>query len=167
MKTRFLCSILCVSALTITACSRKTTPSTSSTGNKNVNAQIVYGDKNNNNNNNTPVTPGIPDSATPVPVTNERVLIILDRGGRLTYSSKNVPAYVLAANKALPNHQPVTPAQRSNMLARHKTVLPQALYVPDAMSAKSGKGQYYKYQNKFWYWKKSDGFYYLDETYYQ
>lgn len=163
MKTRFLCSILCFSALTITACSRKTTPSTSN-GNKNVNAQVVYGDKNNNNN---PVTPTVPDSATPVPVTSERVLIILDRGGRLTYTNRNVPSYVLAANKSLPSHQPVTPAQRSNMLARHKTTLPQALYVPDTMASKSSKGQYYKYQNKFWYWKKSNGFYYLDETYYQ
>lgn len=163
MKTRFLCSILCFSALTITACSRKSNPS-AGTGSKNVNAQVVYADKNNNNNT---VNPLITDPSAPVPPGNEKVLIILDKGGRLTFNNKNIPPYVLAANKSLPANQPVSAAHRSNMLARHQTLPPQALYVPESLASKSSKGQYYKYQGKFWYWKKSNGFYYLDETYYQ
>lgn len=164
MKTRILCSILCISTLAFSACSRKTTPS-ASTGGGNVNAQVVYADNNKNNSN--PVNPLITDPSAPVPPGNEKVLIILDKGGRLTYTNKNVPSYVLAANKSLPANQPVSATHRSNMLARHKTLPPQALYVPDAIASKSSKGQYYKYQSKFWYWKKGNGFYYLDETYYQ
>ncbi|BAV08975.1 hypothetical protein SAMN05421788_101424 [Filimonas lacunae] len=162
MKFSFLSAALAFSTFSFLACSHKTTPTN---GNKNVNAQVVYGSNNTTANNNT-VTPLITDG-TPVPVYNEKVLIILDKGGRLTYTNKNVPSYVLAANKKLPDNKPVSPEQRNNMLARHKGVPPMALYVPDTLSNKSAKGQYYKYMNKFWYWKKNDGFYYLDEIYYQ
>lgn len=166
MRISFLCGVLAISSLSFVSCSRKTTPATSN-GNRNVNAQIVYGNNNNNNNKGNPVTPLIPDSAGTVPVGNERVLVILDKGGRLNYTSKNVPPYVLATNKALPANQPISAVQRSNLLSRQKTLLPLALYVPETKSARTSKGQYYKLQNKYWYWKKSDGFYYLDEVYYQ
>lgn len=165
MRIRLLCGALVISSLSFVACSRKSTPS-GSNSNKNVNAQIVYGDKNKNTANGNPVTPVLTDSGT-VPVSNERLLVILDKGGRLNYSSKNVPSYVLAANKALPANQPISAVQRSNLLSRQKVLLPLALYVPEAMASRTSKGQYYKYQNKYWYWKKSNGFYYLDEVYYQ
>lgn len=163
MRISFLCGVLAISSISFVSCSRKTTPTTSN-GSRNVNAQMVYGNDKNAGN---PVTPLITDSAGTVPVSNERILVILDKGGRLNYSNKNVPQYVLAANKALPANQPISAVQRSNLLSRQKTLLPLALYVPEAKAARTSKGQYYKLQNKYWYWKKSNGFYYLDEMYYQ
>ncbi|RXK83193.1 hypothetical protein [Filimonas effusa] len=143
------------------ACSRKTTPPASG----NTNAQIVYPNKTKPGT--TPVTPAIPDTTTVPITTNEKILVILDKGGRLAVSSKSVPPYVLANNKVLPANAPITATQRSNMLARHHVLLPLALYVPDAKASKSAKGDYYRYQNKFWYWKKADGFFYLDDIYYK
>lgn len=161
MEIRFL-SVLLFSTALITACSHKTTP----TNGNNVNAQIAYPNHNNGNTNNT-VTPVITDSSTPVPTTTEKILIVLDNGGRQTFTNKTVPPYVIAANKTLPGNQPLTPAQRNNLLSRQNTLLPLALYVPELKSSRSSRGQYYKLKNKYWYWKKSDGYYHLDEIYYQ
>lgn len=162
MKNYFL---LCTLALFVSsACSRKTTPPASG----NTNAKIVYPDKNKPNTGTTPVTPAIPDTAATVPATtNEKILVILDKGGRLAVSSKSVPPYVLANNRVLPVSTPLTATQRSNLLARHRVLVPLALYVPEAKATQSAKGAYYRYQNKFWYWKKADGFFYLDEIYYK
>lgn len=159
MKNSFLYCALVIFTL-FTACSRKSTPASSG---KNTNATIVYPDKNKPSD---PLTPLIPDSAVPG-TTNEKILVILDKGGRLAVSSKSVPPYVLANNKVLPVSTPLTATQRSNLLARHHVLLPLALYVPEAMATKSAKGDYYRYQSKFWYWKKADGFFHLDEIYYK
>lgn len=131
-----------------------------------MNAHIVYPDKNSNYSNGT-IIPGVPDSLSTAPSAGERVLIILDKGGRLTVNQKTVPAYVIASNKTLPLNQPLTATERNNLLARQKTLLPIALYVPQGMHSVSGKGEYYKLKGKYWYWKKKDGFYYLDEVYYK
>lgn len=159
------CFLYCALALFffMTACSRKTTPANSG---KNGNASIIYPNKNKPSAETEPVKPAPADSITPIS-TNQKVLVILDKGGRLAVNSKSVPPYVLAANKVLPASQPLTATQRSNLLARHKTLVPLALYVPDALASKSGKGDYYRYQNKFWYWKKADGYFHLDEIYYK
>ena len=164
MKNYFLYCALGITLFSA-ACSRKTTPTTG----KNTNATIVYPDKNKPGTPPVPITPGtnVPtDSAAPV-TTNEKILVILDKGGRLAVSNSSVPPYVLANNKVLPVSKPLTAAQRSNLLARHKKLVPLALYVPEAFASKSGKGDYYRYQSKFWYWKKADGFFYLDEIYYK
>lgn len=155
--TVFSLVLLCLFA---TACHRKTVPP------KNVNATIVYPDSNKGNTTTNPVTPVTPPPAT-APVTNEKILVILDRGGRLAVSPQSLPPYVKANTQQLPSSTPLTAEQRNNLLSRHKTLLPLALYVPDALSTKTLKGQYYRYKNKFWYWKKADGFYHLDEIYYK
>jgi hypothetical protein len=40
------------------------------------------------------------------------------------------------------------------------------LNVPESLAKTNAKGTYYVYKKKFWYWKKGDGYFYLDETYY-
>lgn len=60
-----------------------------------------------------------------------------------------------------------TPNQKKNLMLRFKTVPPKVLHVPDNLAQKNAKGSYYVYKKKFWYWKSSDGYYYLDETYYE
>lgn len=147
----------------LASCHRKTVPE------KNVNSTVVYpGNKNNGTVNGNPATPANPNgTTTPAPVTTtERILVILDKGGRATDPS-TLPPYVQANTKQLPPSTPLTPTERNNLLARQKTLLPIALYVPDAYAGKSPRGQFYKYKSKFWYWKKADGFYYLDEIYYK
>jgi hypothetical protein len=59
-----------------------------------------------------------------------------------------------------------TPNQQKNLVYRYKTIPPRVLNVPDKLAKKNAKGSYYVYKNKFWYWKQADGFYYLDENYY-
>jgi len=56
--------------------------------------------------------------------------------------------------------------QKKNLVLRFKTVPPKVLHVPEGLSQKNSKGSYYVYKKKFWYWKASDGYYYLDENYY-
>ncbi|RFM29626.1 hypothetical protein [Deminuibacter soli] len=162
MRRYFVFSLALLAVLAL-SCSKKTVPA------KNVNAAIVYPDKNGNTTATpAPGTPAAPGTTTPAaPVTNERILVILDKGGRLAASQSSLPPYVAANTKQLPQSTPLTAEQRNNLLARQKTLLPLALYVPDAYAGKSPRGQFYKYKSKFWYWKKADGFYYLDEIYYK
>jgi hypothetical protein len=60
-----------------------------------------------------------------------------------------------------------TPDQAKNLAFRFKQIPPRVLYVPDNLAKKGRKGYYYKYNDKFWYWKKDDGYFYLDENYYK
>lgn len=59
-----------------------------------------------------------------------------------------------------------TPNQQKNLMFRYKTVPPKVLNVPEKLSKTNARGTYYVYKNKFWYWKQKDGFFYLDENYY-
>lgn len=150
--------------LALASCSRKTVPP------KNVNSQVVYPRTSNNSSGNV-ANPAAPAPSTgttgPASVTNEKILVILDKGGRLAVSPSSLPPYVTANTKQLPSSMPLSATERNNLMARQKTLLPLALYVPDAYAGKSPRGQYYKYKGKFWYWKKADGFYYLDDIYYK
>jgi len=60
-----------------------------------------------------------------------------------------------------------TPNEKKNLMYRFKTVPPKVLHVPESLAKKNAKGSYYVYKNKFWYWKKPDGYFYLDENYYK
>ena len=59
-----------------------------------------------------------------------------------------------------------TPNQKKNLMLRFKTIPPKVLHVPESLAQKNAKGSYYVYRKKFWYWKSGDGYYYLDENYY-
>jgi len=59
-----------------------------------------------------------------------------------------------------------TPDQLKNLQYRYKTIPPKVLYVPKEYVHSSAKGEYCIYKNKFWYWKKPDGLFHLDATYY-
>lgn len=59
-----------------------------------------------------------------------------------------------------------TPNQKKNLMYRFKTIPPKVLHVPESLSKKNTQGTYYVLKKKFWYWKKSDGYFYLDENYY-
>lgn len=59
-----------------------------------------------------------------------------------------------------------TPNQKKNLMLRFKTVPPKVLHVPESLAQKNSKGSYYIFKKKFWYWKSSDGYFYLDDNYY-
>ncbi|MFT4156216.1 hypothetical protein [Parafilimonas sp.] len=105
------------------------------------------------------------DSGTTV-ITAARVLVIADGYGRLITPQQNLPQDTGISYNNLQLSKGFTTQQRANMQARYKTIPPRVLYVPQQYARSSLKGSYYIYNNKFWYWKKSDGLFYLDEKYY-
>lgn len=64
------------------------------------------------------------------------------------------------------NARAFTPSQRKNLINRFKSVPPRVLYVPPGFVKSTSRGDYYILKNKFWYWKKADGYFYLDENYF-
>ena len=149
-----VCYCVCV----LLSCSKKTVPS------KTTNAEIDH------SNNNTSVTtdsvtanPAIADSAT---VAFNTVMVIADGYGKLITPQQNLPSDGSIKYDNLQLSKSFTAQQRANLQARYHTVPPRVLYVPDQYNLSSLKGNYYIYKKKFWYWKKTDGLYYLDQKYY-
>ena len=112
-----------------------------------------------------------PATAIPAPVESvpaaplPAAMIVIDGYGRVL-----TPVDKLPDPKLKPDYSQIarsfTPQQLANLKARYKTVPPKVLYVPEQYTKKSSKGTYCIYKKKFWYWKKADGLFYLDETYY-
>jgi hypothetical protein len=155
-KLLIACYCICI----LLSCSRKTAPSK---------PNYTLGDNNKVENNPVIVT----DSAAlkPVPVdsamvTATTVMVIADGYGKLITPQQSLPNDGSIKYNNLQLSRGFTPQQRANLQARYQTIPPRVLYVPDQYSSNSLKGSYYIYKKKFWYWKKSDGLYYLDQKYY-
>jgi hypothetical protein len=102
--------------------------------------------------------------ATPVKPVEEKPSVVVTGDGKVvnptvgtTTGAKVFP--VTAARSFTPN-------QKKNLIYRYKAVPPMVLNVPESLAKTNAKGTYYVYKKKFWYWKKGDGYFYLDETYY-
>lgn len=95
-----------------------------------------------------------------------KVMVIADGYGKLITPQQNLPQDAGIKYNNLQLSKGFTTQQRANLQARYKTVPPRVLYVPAQYSQSSLKGSYYILKKKFWYWKKSDGLFYLDEKYY-
>ncbi len=94
-------------------------------------------------------------------------LIVVDGYGRiLTPKSKLPEDENINANYSKFAY-PFSPNQIANLKFRFKTVPPKVLYIPKQYTLQSLRGTYCIYKKKFWYWKKEDGLFYLDETYYK
>lgn len=94
-------------------------------------------------------------------------IIIVDGNGKIMVTETNLPP---GASKKIFNStsaRAFTPAQQKNLAYRYHFIPPKIIYVPDNLGKTSARGTYYIYKNKFWYWKKNDGYFYLDENYYQ
>ena len=95
-------------------------------------------------------------------------VVVIDGKGVLQISADNLPPSVSHNLDSLRRATPAfTQNQADNLLYRYQELLPKVLYVPDNLAIKGVKGYYYQYQNKFWYWKKQDGYFYLDRNYYE
>ena len=157
---KFLIACYCI--CTLLSCSKKTVPS-----------KPNYTLGNNNNkveNNATTVTDSTTIKTVPADsaamTTANTVMVITDGYGKLITPEQSLPADGSIKYNNLQLSKGFTPQQRANLHARYQTIPPRVLYVPDQYSLSSLKGSYYIYKKKFWYWKKTDGLYYLDQKYY-
>lgn len=95
-------------------------------------------------------------------------VVVIDSRGNLMIDTLNLPPTVShnldSLNQSI---RAFTPDQAKNLAYRFKQIPPRVLFVPDNLAKKGRKGYYYKYNDKFWYWKKEDGYFYLDENYYK
>lgn len=94
-------------------------------------------------------------------------MIVIDEGGHVITTKDKLPDEIAAKVDYRKITRAFTPDQRQNLIYRFKMVPPRVIFVPDNLSRTSAKGTYCVFKKKFWYWKKEDGLFHLDETYYQ
>lgn len=156
------CIFLLTTVLAFTACSKRSVPSKGSNG-----TIVNAGSKNSSAANNT--NPANSDTASGAPVTPPvpSAMIVIDGYGKVLTPKNKLPAGSNVKADYSTIARAFTPQQLANLKARYKTVPPKILYVPEQYSLKSLKGTYCIYKKKFWYWKKEDGLFYIDQMYYQ
>ncbi|MDE3254269.1 MAG: hypothetical protein KGO92_15815 [Bacteroidota bacterium] len=111
-----------------------------------------------------------PEPAKPAPVKKIKFsepMIVIDDRGEIVTPKDQLPDEIAAKVDFKSITRAYTPDQRQNLIYRFKLIPPKVLYVPDQFSTKSARGEYCIYKKKFYYWKKEDGLFYLDETYYR
>lgn len=153
---------VCVMLMLLTSCSKKMHPETiSSSKRKNVPTPV--------HTNVEPITPlpGSPVKAPSSSIAFPDPMIVIDETGKIITSRDKLPAEIGSKVDYAKITRSFTPAQRQNLIYRFKMVPPRVLFVPEHFISKSARGYYIIYKKKFWYWKKEDGLFYLDETYYQ
>ncbi|NCI51687.1 hypothetical protein GWC95_17315 [Sediminibacterium roseum] len=114
---------------------------------------------------NPPVTT-TPEPATEAPVFNSP-LIVIDEAGKVITPGDKLPEEIALKVDYKKIAKGFSLEQRKNLIYRFKMVPPKVLFIPAEMSSKSARGTYIIYKKKFYYWRKDDGLFYLDETYYQ
>jgi hypothetical protein len=106
----------------------------------------------------SPVIPAAPFSSP---------MIVIDEAGNVITTRDKLPPELAGKVDYKKITRAFTPAQRQNLIGRFKMVPPKVLFIPEELASKSARGTYIVYKKKFWYWKKEDGLFHLDETYYQ
>lgn len=156
--------ILLLGMLTLASCSKKTRPAASVPPKKTEPSVTVLAPPVSDSVS-TPAT-AAPEPAAPVPA-GMAPMIVIDDKGRIVTGKEKLPEEVADKVNFTKITRGFTPVQRQNLIYRFKLIPPRVLFVPDALASKSAKGTYVVYRKKFWYWKKEDGLFHLDETYYQ
>ena len=124
--------------------------------------------------NNNEVTPLLSESeaaggvaAAPAPPVSARPIVIVDAKGNFAVTETTLPADASKEILNSANARAYTPAQTKTLAYRFGKVPPRILYVPSSLTKHSGKGTYYVLDKKFWYWKKNNGYFYIDENYFK
>ena len=155
-------AVICL--LAFVACHRKTVPT------KTENVTVIKPNKKvNTPPPPKPITETKPDSAASTPVVTTpppSAMIVIDGYGNVLTPEEKLPDSTIKADYSK-IARAFTPQQIANLKARYSTVPPKVLYVPDVYARKTYRGTYAVYKKKFWYWKKEDGLFYLDEIYYK
>ncbi len=105
-------------------------------------------------------------TVNPVTIYNNPLIVISEKGEIITTKDR-LPEDIAAKVDYNQIARSFTPTQRANLISRFKIVPPRVIYVPAKLVQQPAKGFYCIYKKKFWYWRKPDGLFYLDETYYQ
>jgi hypothetical protein len=166
MKRIVLFSVAAIFALA--SCSKKTHPVVSKTTKqpdtvtqtspKNKDAEVIIAEA-------PPVT------SVPEPVPEAAMftspMIVIDESGKIVTPGDKLPVDIAEKVDYKKIAKGFSLEQRKNLIYRFKMVPPKVLFVPADMSQKSARGTYVIYKKKFYYWRKDDGLFYLDDTYYQ
>ena len=96
-----------------------------------------------------------------------RPVIIVDAKGNFAVTEKTLPPDASKEVLDPVNARAYTPAQTKTLAYRFGKVPPRILYVPESLTKKSARGTYYVLDKKFWYWEKSNGYFYIDENYFK
>lgn len=156
--------LLLGTAMLLASCSRKTQPA--------VSTPVKKADKPVVTTLPPPVTETPPvivaDSTEEAPAATAALapMIVIDEKGKVITSKDKLPVEVASKVNYPKISRGYTPAQRQNLIFRFKMVPPRVLFVPDNLATKNAKGTYVIYRKKFWYWKKEDGLFHIDDTYY-
>jgi len=111
----------------------------------------------------TTILPNKPTSTT----FNAVAIIVIDANGKIVTPADKLPANAQVHADYTTIARAFTPEQKANLNFRYKMIPPKVIYVSDIYTQKSAKGIYCIYKKRFWYWKKQDGLFYLDEVYYK
>lgn len=163
-------ALFSVAALLVMAsCSRKTTPAVTKTT-KPSETPAASTPKNKEPETVTTVTPPVitpADSAAAETATYDAPMIVIDESGKVVTTADKLPDDIAGKVDYKKISKGFSLEQRKNLIYRFKMVPPKVLFVPAGMSSKSARGTYVIYKKKFYYWRKDDGLFHLDETYYQ
>ena len=106
-------------------------------------------------------------TTAPVPVVAPKPMIIVNAQGNFAVSAKDLPPDASASILNNANARAYTPAELKTLSYRFKQIPPRILYVPASLQKTNSRGTYYVFLKKYWYWKKSNGYFYIDENYYK
>jgi hypothetical protein len=154
--------LLLTGMVLMTACSKRTRPTTSvPVRSKTINRPAPAPPAS------SPEVYNAPPAITPAPPAVVLApMIVIDEKGAVITPREKLPADIGPKVDYGKIGRGYTPAQRQNLIYRFKMVPPRVLFVPDQLASHNGRGSYVIYKKKFWYWKKADGLFHIDETYY-
>ena len=135
---RYLLCCVVVMSVVISSCHRKSVPESSRT-----------------------------EEIKPVAPAYTRAIIVVDARGNFAVTEATLPADASKEILNPVNARAYTPAQTKTLAYRFGKVPPRILYVPASLQKKSARGTYYVLDKKFWYWRKSNGYFYIDENYFK
>lgn len=110
-------------------------------------------------------TGGTPEPAAPAAIA--KPMIIVDARGNFAVTEKDLPEDASKSILNNANARAYTPSELKTLSYRFGQIPPRILYVPTSLQKKNSRGTYYVFMKKYWYWKKSNGYFYLDEHYYK
>jgi len=157
-------SFLLLGMIVLASCSKKTHPAASTPVRqpvKNPSIERKISELPSDVPTNAAATPAMPAPPASAP------MIVIDETGRVINGREKLPSDISARVDYTKIARGYTPVQRQNLINRFKIVPPRVIFVPDQLASKNAKGSYVIYKKKFWYWKKADGLFHIDETYYQ
>lgn len=185
MTYKIFLSVICGSLLII-SCGRSTIPSkTQAPASKPVQRPPIAPDRPKEEKNyiqkatveieevqgNNDVTANNETNAKKTAKAEDKALAILDGKGNIVITPELLP-FPLSQNLEIlkKSVRAYTPNQAKNLANRYNFIPPRVIYVPESLQRQGTRGVYFLYKNQeniLWYWKRKDGYFYIDENHYE